>query len=110
MESHQVISEKERKTIEEKAWSKAADYRTSSAGWGVVADCWMKWVRRDSPSWDYFVSWLIENNIDPGAPWDFLSKYGNSTQCFSEEWIAPEERDEFLAFCGADTVTAEAMD
>ena len=110
MSPHHIVEEKERQALEEKAWSEVERMRTTTTDWGLAAECWIKWVTRDSKSWALFVTWLVENNVDAARMWDSFSRNSNDFECMAQDWVADEERDEFLALCGADKGTAEAMD
>ena len=110
MSARKVIGEKERKTIEEKAWSEVERLRGSAQDWGVAASCWIKWIQKDSKSWDIFVDWLIDNEVPAEKIKESIYPTSNDFYCFAQDWVADEERQEYLALCGADTGTEKAVD
>ncbi len=109
MADRRVVSESTRRTTEEQAWNMVEKARENLPDWGVAARCWLKWIRRDSRSWNNFVEWLIENEVDVPHMWDSFAQISNDYLCMSQDWVAADERDEYLALC-ADAGAEQAMD
>jgi len=68
--------------------------------WSLAADKFVSWiVSKDfqSESFENFVEWISEDQIE--NTWDFFYGYGSDFERFAADWVAEEEREEYLAFC-----------
>jgi hypothetical protein len=110
MAEERTVTEKDRNTLEEAAWKEVERLRTAESDWGLAARCWIKWIEKNSKSWDFFIDRLIENNSSASGIWNSFSSLSNDFECMARDWVAAEEQESYLALCGADTGTAKAMD
>ncbi|WP_077616874.1 hypothetical protein [Caenibacillus caldisaponilyticus] len=72
----------------------------SDSDWSYAADKFVQWcISKDFQveSFTEFVEWMDDDRI--GSVWDFWFGYGSDFEKFAEDWVEPEEIDDYLAYC-----------
>lgn len=68
--------------------------------WSIAADRFIEWnVNKNfqTESFHEFVEWLDDSEID--GLWYFFFDYGDDFKKFADDWIEPEEQEDYLRFC-----------
>lgn len=91
-----MSKEEKIKEIFHKCNNKATD-------WSIAADMFVSWcIENDfeTESFREFVEWLDDDDMN--NLWHFFFDYGDDFKKFADDWVEPEEQENYLQFCRED--------
>lgn len=80
---------------------------TEDTDWSHAADKFVGWCLAHNfknQSFKNFVEWIYVDDeykdaeLNPKV-WDFFFGYGNDYKKFADDWVADEERNDYLKYC-----------